>query len=65
MELHFDQELTQAKDLLLRMSSLAEQAVVTALKGLVQRDDALAQSVLDGDLDGFIRAYLLQTAGEV
>ena len=49
MELHFDQELTQAKDLLLRMSSLAEQAVVTALKGLVQRDDLLAQSVLDGD----------------
>ena len=24
-----------------------------------------AQGVLDGDLDGFIRAYLLQTAGEV
>src|SRR5437763_15887122 len=24
-----------------------------------------AQSVLDGDLDGFLRAYLLQTAGEV
>jgi peptide chain release factor 2 len=23
-----------------------------------------AQGVLDGDLDGFIRAYLLQTAGE-
>ncbi|MEI8064170.1 MAG: phosphate signaling complex protein PhoU, partial [Verrucomicrobiota bacterium] len=37
------------KDLLLRMSSLAEQAVVTALKGLVQRDDVLAQHVLDGD----------------
>ncbi|MEI8315460.1 MAG: phosphate signaling complex protein PhoU [Verrucomicrobiota bacterium] len=49
MELHFDQELTQAKDLLLRMSSLAEQAVAMALKGLVQRDDALAQQVHDGD----------------
>ena len=24
-----------------------------------------AQGVLDGDLDGFIRAYLLQTAGDV
>jgi peptide chain release factor 2 len=23
-----------------------------------------AQGVLDGDLDGFIRAYLLQTAGD-
>ena len=49
MELHFDQELTQAKDLLLRMSSLAEQAVATALKSLVQHDDALAQVVHDGD----------------
>ena len=49
MELHFDQELTQTKDLLLRMSSLAEQAVVTALNGLVHRDALLAQRVLDGD----------------
>ena len=49
MELHFDQELTQTKDMLLRMSSLAEQAVVTALNGLVQRDAVLAQRVLDGD----------------
>ena len=49
MELHFDQELTQTKDRLLRMSSLAEQAVATALRGLVQRDDALAQQVLAGD----------------
>jgi phosphate transport system protein len=49
MELHFDQELVGAKDLLLRMSALAEQAVALALKGLVQRDDALAQQVHDGD----------------
>ena len=49
MELHFDQELTQAKDLLLRMSSLADQAVALALQGLVQRDNALAQQVHDGD----------------
>jgi len=49
MELHFDQELTQAKDMLLRMSSLAEQAVALALKSLMQRDDVLAQRVLDED----------------
>ena len=49
MELHFDQELTQTKDMLMRMSSLAEQAVAAALKGLVQRNDELAQRVLDGD----------------
>lgn len=51
MELHFDQELTEVKDLLLRMSSLAEQAVSLALKGLVQRDDTLAQRVHDGDTE--------------
>ena len=49
MELHFDQELTQTKDMLMRMSSLAEQAVAAALKGLVQRNDELAHQVLDGD----------------
>ena len=49
MELHFDQELTQTKDMLMRMSALAEEAVATALKGLVQRADPLAQVVLDGD----------------
>jgi phosphate transport system protein len=49
MELHFDQELAGAKELLLRMSSLAEDAVALALKGLVGRDDALAQRVHDGD----------------
>ena len=49
MELHFDQELTQTKDMLMRMSSLAEQAVAAALKGLVQRNDEFAQQVLDGD----------------
>lgn len=49
MELHFDQELTQAKDLLLKMSALADQAVIHALRGLVQRDSGLAQQVHDGD----------------
>ena len=45
MELHFDQELTQVKDMLLRMSGLAEQSVALVLKALVQRDDALARQV--------------------
>ena len=49
MELHFDQELTETKDMLMRMSSLAEQAVAAALKGLVQRNDEFAQRVLEGD----------------
>jgi phosphate transport system protein len=45
MELHFDQELTQLKDELLRMSGLAEQSVAESLKALVSRDAALAQKV--------------------
>ncbi len=45
MELHFDQELTQLKDDLLRMSALAEQNVAESLKALVVRDPALARKV--------------------
>jgi phosphate transport system protein len=45
MELHFDQELTQLKDDLLRMSALAEQSVAESLKALVVRDLALASQV--------------------
>jgi phosphate transport system protein len=45
MELHFDQELSQLKDELLRMSALAEQSVAQSLKALVQRDSALAKQV--------------------
>ncbi len=45
MELHFDQELSELKELLLRMSSLAEQSLARALKALVQRDDALAGQI--------------------
>ena len=45
MELHFDQELTDLKDMLLRMSSLSEQSVAQSLKALLQRDSALAEQV--------------------
>jgi phosphate transport system protein len=45
MELHFDQELTQLKDELLRMSALAEQSVAESLKALIARDAALARKV--------------------
>jgi phosphate transport system protein len=45
MELHFDQELGALKEMLLRMSSLAEQSVAQSLKALVQRDSALAKQV--------------------
>jgi phosphate transport system protein len=49
MELHFDQEQTQLKEELLRMSALTDQAVGEALKALVIRDDELARKVRAGD----------------
>lgn len=53
MERHFDQELSDLKQELLRMAGFAEQSVAQALKALVQRDDALAKKVDtdDGLLD--------------
>ncbi len=51
MERHFDQELADLKQALLRLAALAEQSVAQALKALVQRDAALAQKVDDDDDD--------------
>jgi phosphate transport system protein len=52
MERHFDQELTDLKEHLLRMAGLAEQSVAQALKALVRRDPSLAKKV-DAD-DGLL-----------
>jgi phosphate transport system protein len=49
MERHFDQELNDLKQALLRMASIAEQNVAQALKALVQRDNALAAKVDEDD----------------
>jgi phosphate transport system protein len=49
MERHFDQELANLKETLLRMAGLAEQSVALALKALVQRDDNLAARVVADD----------------
>jgi phosphate transport system protein len=45
MERHFDQELADLKENLLRMAAFTEQSLAQALKALVQRDDALAKKV--------------------
>jgi phosphate transport system protein len=45
MERHFDQELADLKENLLRMAGFTEQSVAQALKALVQRDVALAKKV--------------------
>ena len=52
---HFSEELTKLKETLLAMASHAESAVARAMRALVERDDALAQQVIDDDsiLDQF------------
>lgn len=45
MELHFDHELTQLKETLLRMAAVAEQSVADALKSLIDRNVELARKV--------------------
>ena len=49
MELHFDQELSDLKDELLRLASLAEASVAEALKALVGQDARLARHVIKQD----------------
>jgi phosphate transport system protein len=46
---HYYEEMNQLKESLLAMASHAESAVTRAMRALVERDDALAQSVLDDD----------------
>ena len=52
---HYAEELAKLKDSLLAMASHAETAVSRAMRALVERDDALAQAVIDDDniLDQF------------
>jgi phosphate transport system protein len=49
MQRHFDSELAELKQTLLRMGSHAESAVSKAIKALVERDDDLARSVKESD----------------
>ena len=46
---HFQEELEQLQTRLLEMGGLAEEGVRIAIKGLVDRDDALIDQVLSGD----------------
>jgi phosphate transport system protein len=47
---HFQQELGSLKERLLAMGGLAEDRVRTAMQGLVDRDGALIDEVLNGDM---------------
>jgi len=52
---HFTEEMSKLKETLLAMASHAESSVARAMRALVERDDALAQQVVDDDniLDQF------------
>jgi len=49
MERHFDEELKELKEKLLRMASLAEEAIARSIKALVERDEALCREVIKAD----------------
>jgi len=46
---HYNEEMTRLKESLLAMASHAESALTRAMRALVERDDVLAQSVMDDD----------------
>ncbi len=46
---HYNEEMTRLKESVLTMASHAESAVTRAVRALVERDDQLAQSVIDDD----------------
>ena len=46
---HYAEEMNQLKESLLAMASHAESAVTRSMRALVERDDPLAQAVLDDD----------------
>jgi len=49
MKRQFDQELNGLKENLLKMASLAEEAIAKSIKALVERDSTLAQEIIDRD----------------
>jgi phosphate transport system protein len=46
---HYNEEMTRLKESLLAMASHAESALTRAMRALVERDDLLAQAVMDDD----------------
>jgi phosphate transport system protein len=48
---HFDREIENLKELLLRMGAMVEDQINESIRALLERDTALAQSVIDKDVD--------------
>ena len=49
MQRHFDQELLDLKDKILRMGSLVEEQVQGAMRALIERDSNLARQIIEND----------------
>jgi phosphate transport system protein len=49
MELHFQKELRELKEDLLKMAALVEEAINTSVQSLVKRDSDLAQKTFEGE----------------
>jgi len=46
---HFDREIENLKELLLRMGAMVEEQITQSIRALLERDTAVAQRVIDGD----------------
>ena len=49
MQRHFDEELAELKDKILRMGAMVEEQVQQAMKALIDRDEVLARQVIEND----------------
>lgn len=51
MQRHFDEELQQLKNDILKMGALAQEAIINSVHALKNRDKASAQKVIDADIE--------------
>src|SRR5216684_8147134 len=49
MQRHFDRDIEDLKDLLLRMGAMVEDAISQSIRALLERDSAVAESVIAAD----------------
>ena len=58
MHRHFDRDIDELKDLLLRMGAMVEDTIARSIRAMTERDSELAESVIASD-DGVDRMELL------
>jgi len=49
MHRHFDKDIEELKDLLLRMGAMVEDSIAQSIRALLERDAVIAQKVIDAD----------------